>query len=196
MTPEPVRTSTYMTWGDKPAYDPCASANPDFWLAKDNAFLPRNGLEEEWGPTNFINPPFGKSYLKDGICLSAQERREYLKTPGTSPQDHKLITTFDWAQKVTKEYEKGKEIIWLSKNSAEDKAIQHLLCYADGICFIKGRMGYLHPTTGIPKKGVSFGSIALFFGASVESVDRFVESFKPLGITLNIAEVGNDLTEK
>jgi hypothetical protein len=61
-------------------YDPCPYPKPDDY----------NGLEAEWGESNYVNPPFG-SY-KDRVT-----NKKYGPTA--------------WARKTIKEFKKGKRVI-------------------------------------------------------------------------------------
>jgi hypothetical protein len=60
-------------------FDPCPYPKPDNF----------NGLEEEWGSVNYVNPPFGAIVYEDG------------KKRGATA----------WARKCITEYKKGKNVI-------------------------------------------------------------------------------------
>ncbi len=60
-------------------FDPCPYPKPDGF----------NGLEVEWGQSNYVNPPFG----------------------GVLDENGKKVGPTAWARKAIKEYQKGKKVV-------------------------------------------------------------------------------------
>ncbi len=60
-------------------FDPCPYPKPDDF----------NGLKEEWGESNYVNPPFGCVFDENG----------------------KKIGPTAWARKAIEEYKKGKKVV-------------------------------------------------------------------------------------
>jgi DNA N-6-adenine-methyltransferase (Dam). len=164
--------------------DPCPSTDPLNWFATENWSLggPVDSLRSDWKvkgqpATVFVNPPFGTSYISRTNCISAAEYKDHEDKERWQKQ-----TIFQWAKKCVEEYEKGCEIIWLSKAAIENKALQLILRASSATCFPEGRIAYINPVTLEKQNQPTFGSIVLWLGHYKGEQEFFIETFSPLGV--------------
>jgi site-specific DNA-methyltransferase (adenine-specific) len=112
----------------------------------------QDGLQLGWGRTTvFVNPPWGKV-----ISL--------------------------WVQKAVAESEEnGAGVIMLLPANTDTKAWQNFVFpHAEAICFLRGRVTFLDPDTGMPaKQGVTKGASFVYFGR--RSYKEFRDVFGSLG---------------
>lgn len=158
--------------------DPCAALDPSKHFAWKNIALPQNGLTEDWskyGTNFFINPPFGMSFVKDTICLSAKEYGDLVKEHGEQT-GFRRQTILDWANKTVEEG-RNMEGIWLSKADISTKAIQVILRNATAVCYPSKRLNYIDANTGQIVKGASFASLLAYFGRFPEDFYKHFKSF-------------------
>jgi hypothetical protein len=154
--------------------------------------LPTNGLTEAWTSNGaatsvFINPPFGTSYIKDGVCISADEFGKLKDEVDVGRLPPETVTGWtrqvaeDWATKVVAEHRLGRQIIWLSKASLETKALQRLLRAATAICHPGKRVNYINAATGQLLKGATFSSVLFYLG---DRTDHFKAALDDFGTVL------------
>jgi DNA N-6-adenine-methyltransferase (Dam). len=181
ITPPEIIEAAKKTLGEI-ELDPCPSSDPLNWFATENWSLggPVDSLRSDWTikgqPVKvFVNPPFGTSYISGTNCVSAAEYKELKDKEPWQKQ-----TIWEWAKKCVEEYEKGCEIIWLSK-AALEKALPVILKASSAACFPEGRISYIDPVTLTPKEQPTFGSIILRLGEYGDQ-EKFMQAFAPLGI--------------
>ncbi len=183
--------------------DPCAGINTDIaknnWLLSDGDDALRDSWREGWLQRDepvvrhsfWINPPFGTSYIKDGVCISAKQYKDMCEDTVTfscNDVDGWVKQTIgQFADKVVSEVKAGMSGIWLSRGAMESTAI-HKLLKIPGIivCHPNSRINYSDPVTGKVKQGVNFNSVVLGFpGGEVSQNERFkadfISSFSKIG---------------
>lgn len=187
-TPPEVVDAAKELFGGRIDRDPCPPTNPARYFAEVNETLPMfDALRSDWnvagkvGPTTvLLNPPFGTSYVKDGVCISAKEFGDLVKgkavLPGPGdfrPEDWRRQQTYDFAFRFVEVCCEG---VWISKAAMETHAIQFLLRNSDAVCFPDHRINYLNPDTGkVGDSQATFSSLLFYVG---EHVNRFLSIFR------------------
>ncbi len=178
--------------------DPCAGVGTD--IATINARLPVDGLTTPWDDlvgsvvdlvsrrTFFENVPFGTSYVKGGVCLSATEYKEAFKEEpvvlsAADAASWRMQNLKMWAEKTVLEVGRGWEGIWISKAALETHALQLLMGRMTAICHPKKRINYVDPATGKVQAGVNFSSVLLYFGPRHR---EFCDVFDRIGTTISV----------
>ncbi len=199
MTPPEVVDVAKTTFGGSIDLDPCAPVDTRYahatlnWRLADGV----NCLARKWGPRavgptgTLVNPPFGSSYVKNGVCVSAAQMSCLKKAvragdqPATELEGWTHQTTMDFAEKVVAERDAGRaNTVWISKAGMETAAIQLLLRYANAYCLPDYRIAYVDPTSGKIMSGPTFCSILFYLG---DKAGRFIGAAEKLGFCSRLA---------
>jgi hypothetical protein len=177
-TPERILAPIRQFFGGEIDLDPCSN-DTALTRAKVKYVLPHhNGLLLPWTTPGrvanvFINPPFGRCYLRDDLTkvYSSKEWTESRKlwketrkievTPGSDvdidfgisdeeASHYKATTPMDWIQKANREYNlNGTESILLLPAAVDTKVWQqHIFADATAVCWIRGRIQFQGATKG------------------------------------------------
>jgi hypothetical protein len=183
MTPPEIVQATREVFSGEIDLDPCPSVDPKNWFAAENWSLgsPVDSLLHHWkvrgNPAKvFVNPPFGTSYLRDGVCISS---KQYTDLPDAQMELWKKRTLLQWAKKCIEEYSYGCEIVWLSKTATENRALQEILGSSSAICFPDYRVKYIDPKTMEQQRQPTFGSLIAYLG---NRPGVFASRFSSLGV--------------
>ena len=95
--------------------DPCPYREKDWQKACD-----WDGLKEDWGNCNFVNPPYAR-YIID-----------------------------KWIEKGFKEWKKGKTVVFLIASRTDTQWWHNYIMKADEIRFVVGRLKFSNHKTGAP----------------------------------------------
>ncbi len=88
-----------------------------------------------------------------------------------------------WMGKAVHEAGEGAEIIMLVPARTDTMAFQLGMRWANGLCFIQGRLKYLDQGKAV-KNSAPFPSAVLYFGPNARA---FTDAFDPIGLTMDCA---------
>lgn len=141
-------------YGGSIQLDPATSPGANEEIQAEKYYY-RNGENIPWDEAKiFVNPPFDENSI---VAFAIHARRQ-IRRPGK------------------------RTIVWLSNNSTETFALQHLLTISDAVCFPNSRMAFRGPgTTG--NKAMQGQVIILLSNLPNKDklIQRFERMFKNVG---------------
>ncbi len=177
----------------RPTLDP--AWNPTSIVEADHKYqLPEDdGLTDPWelgndGPTTvFVNPPFGRSYMKPDRSQIIGAKA-FLNLKKTNPEEAATFTVRtsvkDWMKRAEREWlaEHYVETIMLIPASTDTSGWhEHVFNSARAMCFLRGRVRFMMPD-GKPG-GPSPMPCALVLWGSTATANRFEDVFERVGAT-------------
>jgi hypothetical protein len=195
-------------FGGKIMLDPCSNSE-SVVAAEVNFLLPEHdGLEEEWSSTsNYVNPPFGRSYMHQPcktVCFTRRTKKK-TKTGKTRevteficPRCERVLdrkevagsSIADWVRKMLGTHRRlGAEVIGLIPAAVGTAHFQEFVWNnADALCFPEGRLSFEgKPAEGKKKAEVAPMDVCLPYWGN--RADRFERALSSLGhvVRLDVA---------
>lgn len=185
--------------GGRIALDPCS--NSESVVAAEAEFLlpEHDGLEEEWSAeSNYVNPPFGRSYMHQAcktICFTRRTKKrsktgrmkevtEFI-CPGCERvldrENVKGSSIADWVRKMLGTHRQlGAEVIGLIPAAVGTAHFQEFVWKnADAVCFPEGRLSFEGKPAEGKKAEVAPMDVCLPYWGRLP--DRFERVFSALG---------------